>query len=69
MRGNVDGSINDTPDIGDLTILVDYLFTSFETVSCYNEANLEGIPGIDIGDLTLLVEHLFITFAALPSCD
>lgn len=69
MRGNIDGSLNDTPDIGDLTLLVDYLFITFETTSCHNEASLDGVPGIDIADLTLLVEHLYITFADLPSCD
>ncbi len=66
--GNVDGSLDQGVDIGDLTVLVDHLFISFMPLLCEEEGNVDGATGVDIGDLTVLVDHLFISFTPLGNC-
>ncbi len=70
-RGNVDGSLDEAPDIADLTELVDNLFISFGPYTCIAEANCDGDPlgSVDIADLTALVDHLFGSLLPLPSCS
>ncbi|UCC44503.1 MAG: S8 family serine peptidase [Candidatus Zixiibacteriota bacterium] len=70
MTGNVDFDPDDIADIADLTKIINYLFISFETIPCPEEANCDGDPEgiIDIGDLTALIDYLFITFEPLPQC-
>jgi len=72
--GNMD-SVPGVVDIGDLTVLIDFLFISFEPIICLEEADvdLSGQPlpevlDIDIGDLTLMIDHLFLTLIPLPAC-
>ena len=67
--GNVDCSVGDGVDIGDLTTLIDNLFISFEPLCCTGEANCDGAGGVDIGDLTVLIDNLFVSFASLPACQ
>lgn len=67
--GNVDGSVDQGVDIGDLTVLVDHLFISFMPLLCADEGNVDGSAGVDIGDLTVLVDHLFISFTPLGNCQ
>ncbi len=69
MRGNVDGSEDETPDIGDLTYLVDHLLITYLSPPCFQESNVDAIFSIDFGDLTLLVDHLFIGLQPLPNCE
>ena len=52
---------------GDLTVLIDHLFVSFEDLECWEEGNLdestpEGATSISLGDLTVLIDLLFISF-------
>ncbi len=66
--GDVDYS--HSTDIGDLTMLVDHLFISFDPILPLKLADLNGDCSVDIGDLTVLVDHLFISFAPLvPGCE
>jgi hypothetical protein len=70
LRGNVDGSADDAVTLGDLTVLIDHLFISFEDLGCVDEANVDGSAdgAVSLGDLTVLVDHLFISFMELPPC-
>lgn len=52
-------------DIFDRTMLVDYLFISFDPIIPQFVADLNGDCEIDILDLTLFVDHLFISFGDL----
>jgi hypothetical protein len=71
IRGNVDNDPSQTIDIGDLTLLIDYLFITFEPPLCLLEANVDGNPDeiIDIGDLAALIDYLFITFTLPAECS
>ena len=71
LTGNVDGDPEDIVDLGDLTMLIDYLFISFTPPDCMEEANCDGsIDGIvDLGDLTMLIDYLFISFTPLAPCQ
>ncbi len=68
--GNVNGDIDGIVDISDLTLLVNYLFVTYQALPCPAEANITGGSGcyIDISDLTALVNHLFVTYQWLPWC-
>ncbi|MBU0983349.1 MAG: S8 family serine peptidase, partial [candidate division Zixibacteria bacterium] len=68
MKGNVD--CTDDVDIGDLTMMIDRLFISFEPVTCPLEANLVGEEPwmLDVSDLTMMIDHLFINMLPLPDC-
>ncbi len=68
VRGNVDCDPNESVDIGDLTILLDYLFLGFGTLCSIEEANINGRGVIDIGDLSYLIDYLFISYVPLPAC-
>ena len=70
IRGNVDYDPGDVIDIGDLVMLVDYMFSGGGAPPCWAEANIDGsccgtdgIPDtqddIDIGDLVMLVDYMF----------
>lgn len=69
IRGNVDYDLTGGVDIGDLTLMINHLFISFEDLPCETEADVTEDSAVDIGDLTLLINHLFITFEALPECE
>ena len=73
MRGNVDNDPEDVVSLGDLTVLIDHLFVSFDDLPCWDEANMdasqpEGETSISLGDLTVLIDHLFVSFNDLPPC-
>jgi len=71
LTGNIDGSPDENPDLGDLTALIDYLFISFTVPTCFAEANVDGDPGgsVDLGDLTALIDYLFISFTPPAPCQ
>ena len=73
LRGNVDYDPLDVVSLGDLTVMIDYLFVSFNDLECWEEGNVdesqpEGATSISLGDLTVLIDHLFVSFADLPPC-
>lgn len=68
LTGNVDGDPDEVIDIGDLTKLIAYLFTTFEEPPCLAEANVDGVDPIDIGDLSTLISYLFISFTPPAEC-
>ncbi|MEE8576573.1 MAG: kelch repeat-containing protein, partial [candidate division Zixibacteria bacterium] len=69
--GNVNYDESDNVDISDLTLIVNHLFVTFETLPCAAEANTSGDEGcsIDFSDLTSLFNHLFVTFDEPPACS
>jgi hypothetical protein len=34
-----------------------------------NEADVDGIPGVDIGDLTRLIDYLYISTEETTTCE
>jgi hypothetical protein len=70
IRGNVDGSGVDDPNIADLTFLVDYLFRGGLPPPCMEEGNVDGDPGeqVNVADLTYLVDYLFRGGPPPPYC-
>ena len=58
-----------TPDIGDLTHLIDNQFINFPPLPCDAEGDFNFDGTVDIGDLTFLINHLFINFPPLPPCQ
>jgi len=70
LSGNTDCDPGEIVDIGDLTLLIDYLFISFDPICCPAEANIDGDQEsiIDIGDLTRLIDYLFITYTPPAEC-
>ncbi|MDF1545631.1 MAG: right-handed parallel beta-helix repeat-containing protein [bacterium] len=48
-----------SPDISDLTYLVDYMFSGGTPPVYINTADLDGIDGVNISDLTFFVDYLF----------
>jgi hypothetical protein len=73
LRGNLDGSVDEAPSLGDLTVLIDHLFISFEDLACWEEGNLdesspEGAGSISLGDLTVLIDLLFSSFDDPAPC-
>jgi len=70
LSGNVDGTHDDSVDIGDLTALIDYLFITFTPPACMGEANIDGSENllVDLGDLTGLIDYLFISFTPPQPC-
>jgi hypothetical protein len=68
QAGNIDGDSASVVDIHDLCVMTDYLFQMGEvTLTCGDEANLDGQGSIDISDLTVLLEYLFGD-GPLPAC-
>jgi hypothetical protein len=75
MVGNVNGSVEDEPTIGDVSTLIDMLFISGTQVACLNEGDINQSGGstptradITISDISMLIDHLFISGITLPSC-
>ena len=76
--GDVNGVGGDEPTIGDIYVLIDYLFVSHPVLWCVAEADLNQSGGlhpqqgtdsdITIGDISILIEYLFLTGATLPDC-
>jgi hypothetical protein len=68
--GNVDCDPDDLVTLGDLSVLIDYLFITMAPLCCPEEANMDlSADGlVTMGDLTLLIDHLFQSLAPLPLC-
>ncbi len=67
VDGDIDGG--GTVDIGDLTILIDNLFISFQPLSNPSRADVDGSCWVDVGDLTYYILYLFLEGQApQPGC-
>jgi hypothetical protein len=67
--GDVDGSGDELPTIGDITALIDHLFVSHTALFCIAEADVNQSGGsVSIGDITVLIDHLFGARQPLPDC-
>jgi hypothetical protein len=76
--GDVNGSGDELPTIGDVAALIDHLFVGCGRLFCVPEADInqsggeyavDGAGGdISIGDVSALIDHLFVNGTALPSC-
>ena len=72
MVGDVNGSGQDEPTIGDVSVLIEALFISGSTaaIDCLAEADInrsaQGEPGpgdLTIGDISMLIDYLFLSGA------
>jgi PKD repeat protein len=67
--GNVDCSTEETPDISDITRLIDYLYLSHNPLCCLEEADSNGSGGEpDISDITALIDFLYLAHNPLANC-
>jgi hypothetical protein len=68
--GNVDDDAGENVNLTDVTLLVNHLFVTFESLPCLAESNVNGDPeeSISLTDLTTLINHLFVSFEPLPNC-
>jgi len=73
--GNVDRSTDNLITMGDLTVLIDFLYVSLTPPACLEDADvdLSGQPDpetsdIGMSDLTVLIDHLYISLSPLPAC-
>jgi hypothetical protein len=66
--GDLDG--DGLVGMGDLTILIDFLFITLQPLACPTAGNMDlsqdGYVGM--GDLTMLIDHLFQSQMPLPPC-
>ncbi|MBN1212457.1 MAG: FG-GAP repeat protein [candidate division Zixibacteria bacterium] len=61
FTGNVDCSELDSPDIADITRLIDYLYLSHAPLCCPEEADTDGNFGEpDISDITRIINFLYL---------
>jgi hypothetical protein len=67
LMGNVDGEGEVT--MGDLTVLIDHLFISYNPLVCADEGNVDLEGDVTMGDLTVMIDHLFISYNPLPTCE
>lgn len=69
VRGNVDCSTEEQPDISDITRLIDYLYLSHNVLCCPDEADCNASDGEpDISDITCLIDHLYLSQKPLTAC-
>ena len=76
MRGNVNCSASEDPDISDITRLVDFLYLTREELCCPLEADIDGsgrpfgIPGgdPDVTDVTRLIDYLYLSKTPITDC-
>jgi len=67
--GNVDCSVDEQPDISDITRLIDFLYLSHSALCCLEEADVDVSGGDpDISDITFLIDHLYLSHRALLLC-
>ncbi len=73
--GNANGDPDDSVNLADIAIMVDYLFITGRLLDCWPEVDIDQSGGsnpapgdITLGDITLLVDHLFINGTPLPDC-
>ena len=62
-----DANCNGQYEITDLTAVTDYLYLSYTPVSCPDNVDVDGLPGITNGDLIFLVNSKYVTSEIL-SC-
>ncbi len=71
--GDVNGSGDDEPTIGDVSVLIDAMFVSVDPsmLPCYPEADINQSGGseplwadITIGDLSMLIDYLFVSIGS-----
>jgi len=55
-------------DVGDLTLMISFLFITFDPPDPLIAANCDCEGQVDVGDLTMLIDHLFVTFAPIEPC-
>jgi len=77
--GDVNGSGEDEPTVGDISVLIDHLFISLAPVACAAEADIDQSGGaqpqqgeggdISVGDISRLIDYLFITGPSLGLAD
>ncbi|MEW6051758.1 MAG: carboxypeptidase regulatory-like domain-containing protein [Candidatus Zixiibacteriota bacterium] len=65
--GNVDGDPGDVVDIGDLSLMVDFLFFGGTISTCFAENDVDLSSSVDISDLQVLIDFLFFG-SGIPSC-
>ena len=68
IRGDADYS-GGSPNVADLTYLVNYLFFGGPTPPCFEEADVNCDGSINVADLTYLVDYLFMGGAQPMLCD
>jgi len=68
IRGNVDGSANDQPDVSDLVYLQAALFQGGPQPPCFEEADVEASGVLNVSDVTFLVAYLFQSGPAPLAC-
>ena len=68
MRGNVDGSVSDAPNVADLNFLVAAEFQGGPPPPCFEEADVDASGGLNVSDITRLAAYLFAGGPALSSC-
>jgi hypothetical protein len=71
ITGNIDGDVEGRIDIGDLTALINYLYSpKVPEPACLPEADIDGDSEhlIDIGDLTALIAYLYISGPDPAAC-
>ena len=69
VTGNVNCSVEEEPDISDITRLIDYLYISRASLCCPEEADINVSGGEpDISDITRLIDYLYISQAPLDAC-
>jgi serine protease AprX len=73
--GNVNGLGDDVPTIGDIALLIDFLFIAGTPPNCMAEADINQSGGanplshdITIGDISILIDHLYINGTPLLDC-
>jgi hypothetical protein len=75
--GDANGSGDEIPTIGDVSMLIDHLFVNQPPLECYPEADINQSGGaqplatsVTIGDITMLIDYLFVSDPqiALPDC-
>jgi len=69
VTGNVNCSVDEDPDITDITRLIDHLYLSHAPLCCLEEADIDTSGGDpDITDITRLIDFLYISHAPLGTC-
>lgn len=57
-RGNLNGDVNQTIDLADLSYLINFLTIPGTKLGCEAEANINGVGIVDLADLSYLVAYL-----------
>jgi hypothetical protein len=69
VRGNVNCSEENEPDISDITRLIDFLYLSHDALCCPEAADTDASGDEpDISDITRLIDYLYLSRENLPAC-